>query len=70
MLLMIQIALPKGNAERICARMISWIGSRMSLMISRLFSKDIADHLRSDVDLKIDKIIDCLRQMRDMELGY
>jgi len=36
----------------------------------KTFLKDIADHLRSDVDLKIDEIIDRLRQMRDMELGY
>ena len=31
---------------------------------------EIADHLRGDVDIKIDDVIHRLQQMRDMELGY
>jgi hypothetical protein len=32
--------------------------------------REIADHLRGDVDLKIDEVIHRLQQLRDMELGY
>jgi hypothetical protein len=47
---------------------MDWIRDELSDIKACL--RQIADHLRGDVDIKLEEVIHRLQQLRDMELGY